>query len=80
MDALTTLLLGGIISALTQIMKELFPSVQPLLWVGLLAVIGGFVYGFLIPILPTEIVEKSLYSFSIAVGLYETLKAFIPSK
>lgn len=80
MDALTTLLIGALISGVTEGMKRIFPTVNPLLWVALLSVIGGFIYGIIIPILPPEVVEKSIYSFGIAVGFYETLKAFVPNK
>lgn len=80
MDALTTILLGTLITGVTQAMKKVFPTVQPLFWVALLAITGGFIYGIVLPLFPTEVVEKAVFSFTVAIGLYETLKAFAPSK
>jgi uncharacterized membrane protein YfcA len=77
MDILSTLLLGALVSGATQCMKKLLPEVNPLLWVAFLAVIGGFLCGIVVPLFPQEVIEKVVYSFTVAIGLYETLKTFI---
>ena len=76
MDALTILLVGALVSGITELAKKVFPGVQPLLFVGLLSVIVGFAYGILVPLFPAEIIEKVIYSFSIAVTVFNVLKQF----
>lgn len=80
MNPLMTLLLGLLVTGVTELMKKVLPKVNPLLWVALLALIGGFLYGIVIPLLPHEVVEKAVYSFGIAVGFYEILMQFVPAK
>jgi len=77
MDALTTLFLGVLVSGATQLMKRVFPEINPLLWVGMLATIGGVGYGIFYSVLPPEILEKIGFSFVTAVGFYEVLSAFV---
>jgi uncharacterized membrane protein HdeD (DUF308 family) len=80
MEPLSILLIGAIVSGATQLAKRVFPGVQPLLFVGLLSIIVGFAYGFLYPLVPAEIIEKSVYSFSVAVAIFNVLKQFTEEK
>jgi len=77
MDALATLLIGAIVSAITQIGKKFLADVNSLIWVGLFAVIGGIGYSFVVPMLPLDVLEKVGFGFATAVGLYEILRSFI---
>ncbi len=77
MDILSTLLLGTLVAGITQGMKKALPTVNPLIWVALLALLGGVLYGVVMPLLPVEVVEKAVYSFGLAIGFYEVLKGFL---
>jgi purine-cytosine permease-like protein len=78
MNELSILLMGGVISLVVQFGKKYLPKVNPLLYVAVLAVIGGILKAVLAPMLPKEALTLAGASFASAVALYETLKAFIP--
>ena len=80
MDALTTLLIGTLVTIVTQGGKKIFSGVPPLVFVALLSIAGGAVYAFIVPSIPAHVMEKIGFSFATAVGLYEVLKPFVKSK
>lgn len=77
MDILSTLILGAVVSIVTQGAKKLLPEANPLIFVACLAILGGLFVGIAVPMFPQEVLEKIIYSFGLAVGYYETLKTFV---
>ena len=75
MSALTVLLLGAIISGATQLGKTFLPSINPLLIVAMLAILGGVIHGAIIPLIPVNTIELIGTCFASAVGFYEILKS-----
>lgn len=75
-DPLTTLIIGGLVTGATQIMKKYYPKANPLYWVACLAIIGGGLYGIIYPLIPVDIAAKMTFSFATAVSMYEVLKNF----
>jgi hypothetical protein len=74
MEQLSTLIIGAIVSSVTQASKKFFPQANPLISVGILALIAGMVYSFGRPLIPAEIVTKAAAGFATAVTLYELIK------
>lgn len=78
MGTLSTLLVGAAISGITQLGKKAFPTINPLLWVALLAVVAGYVWSVFIPMLPDEIVQMMIEGFATSIAFYEVLKNVTP--
>lgn len=78
MDVLTVLLLGVVVSGITQTFKSLFPKVDPKLWVALLALVGATFWAIVVPLLPIDLVKTAGVVFATAISFYEVLKSFIP--
>ena len=77
---LLTLLAGGGVTLVTQVLKKVFPSIPPMFFVGALSLLGGAVYAYLMAIGVWEaVVEHSTVAFAGAVAIYELVKNVMPA-
>lgn len=70
---LTLLLLGAIISLVSEFVKRKFPTISPHYVVAAIALAAGAFNAFLLPILPPGFVDNAISAYAYAVAFYELL-------
>jgi len=80
-NELFILLAGAGMAGFTQLIKRYFPHVNPMFFVGLVALILGVGYNFFSSIPSAELLTtKAFQSFAYATTVYHILKQFIKLK